>query len=284
MKRTHGFLFFALVLAGAMALGACDNPVIPPEYTVEFPALPPAWQELMGPAHWRLVWFNPQGISQSKECGAFPETVGSSAIAVLAEVECPPQWATPVLAYPYWPGRGIGPGEMRPAGCIFPFDTAGSTGSTRGTIRLSWQGGVEAWFYRQLSEARSAAIGTIEAAALNKRRPEYFDWPRFRALMDSDVIPEAIREDPWQADWQDIAASTVKSGFDRRRIKAQATEELLVTGVPAGPFRGPSPFAKPLAQEPGVGFHVRVTARSDTYVSAEGILRVSLKTWVYYSF
>ncbi|GHV76308.1 hypothetical protein AGMMS49942_11290 [Spirochaetia bacterium] len=269
MKKLNGFLFFALVL------GACEDPVIPPEYTVKFPVLPTAWQELLGPAHWRLSWLNPQGLPQ------FLETNGTGTTSIAAVLE----WATPVLAFPYWPRRGIHPGEMRPSGGILPFDAAGSA------LQLSWQGGVEAWFYRKLSEARTAAgnadTGNVDEAALNKRRPEYFDWPRFHSLMDSDVISEAVRDDPWQVDWQDVAVRTVKSGFDRRRIKVQQGEELLVPGdaggpTPAGPFAGPSPFAQPLAPEPGTGFRFRVTARPDTYVSAGGILRVSRKTWVYY--
>jgi hypothetical protein len=276
MKRTKDFLFFTL----ALVLGACENPVIPLEYTVEFPALPAAWQEMMGPAHWRLSWLNPQGIPQFKECGAFPESGGGGKTSIAAVLE----WATPVLAYPYWPSRGVLSGEMRPAGAIIPFDASGSA------LQLSWQGGVDAWFYRELSEARTAAgnadTGTVDEAALNKRRPEYFDWPRFRSLMESDVIPEAVRDDPWQVDWQDVAVRTVSSGFDRRRIKVQAGEELLVTGdalsKAATLFTGPSPFAKPLALEPGTGFRFRVTIRPDTYVSTGGILRVSRKTWVYY--
>jgi hypothetical protein len=272
MKRITRSLFFALVLI----LGACSNPVIPPEYTVEFPTLPIAWQELMGPAHWRLVWFNPQGIPQSLE------TDGGGKISIAAVLE----WATPVLAFPYWPGLGILPGEMRPSGGILPFDTVGKT------LQLSWRGGADAWFYRELSAARNAAAGTIDVGALNKRRPEYFDWPRFRKLMDSEVIPEAVREDPWQVDWHDVAVSTVKSGFDRRRIKPLVGEELLVPGdalaktdpKPGDSFTGPSPFTKPLFPEPGAGFRFSVTVRPDTYVSAGGKLRVSRKTWVYYPF
>jgi hypothetical protein len=215
----------------------------------------------MGPAHWRLTWINPQGIPQSRECSAFPETDGNGKASIDAVLE----WATPVLAFPYWPGLGILPGEMRPSGGIIPFDT-----------QLSWWGGVEAWFYRELSAAGNAAARTA-------RRPEYFDWPRFRKLMDSDAIPEAVRDDPWLADWHDIAVRTVTSGFDRRRIRVQAGEELLVPGDAAkGPFIGPSPFARPVEPEPGVGFLFWVTARPDTYVSAGGKLRVSRKTWMYY--
>jgi hypothetical protein len=218
---------------------------------------------MMGNPHWRLVWLNPQGIRQ--------EIDGGGTIAITAVTE----WATPVLAFPYWPERNILPGEMRPAGGILPFDAAGNSGR----VRLSWQGGVDAWFYRELSAARNAA-------ADSKRRPEYFDWPRFRELLDSEAIPEAVRDDPWLADWRDIAVRTVQSGFDRRRIKVQAEEELPVPmdAVGGSPFFGPSPFAKPLVPEPGAEFHFRVTPRRDTYLSAGGILRVSRKAWVYYPF
>jgi hypothetical protein len=241
---------------------------------VEFPALPAAWQELLGPAHWRLTWLNPQGIPQFKECKASHGNGKTSIEAVL-------EWATPVLAFPYWPGRGIVSGEMHPCGGIIPFDTVGKTGKT---LKLSWRGGVDAWFYRELSAARNTAAAG-DRSLKTARRPEYFDWPRFRELMDSATIPEAIRNDPWLADWHDIAIRTVTSGFDRRRIKVQAGEDLLVTrDALAGPFTGPSPFAKPLEPAPGVGFRFWVTTRPDTYVSAEGKLRVSRKTWVYYPF
>jgi hypothetical protein len=166
---------------------------------------------------------------------------------------------------------------MRPAGGILPFDASGSS------LRLSWHGGVEAWFYRELARALKT-----EAEGQGRRRPEYFDWPRFHALLQSDAVPEAVRDDPWRADWHGIAVETVKSGFDRRRVKVQPEEELLVPGkaltettAPEGPFTGPSPFAGPLFPEPGTGFRFRVTARSDAYVSAGGILRVSRGAWIW---
>jgi hypothetical protein len=269
MRGNKGFLFFVLILAnGALTFVACDgDPVIPREYTVDFPALPVSWGELMGNPHWRLVWLNPQGVPQVME------TDGGGKTAITSVLE----WATPVLAFPFWPGRGIRPGEMRPAGGLFPFDAPGNT------LRLSWQGGVEAWFYRELAAALDA-----EAAGQGKRRPEYFDWPRFRALLQSEAVPNAVREDPWRADWRGIAAETVKSGFDRRRIKVQPEEELLVprealgeTTISGVPFFGPSPFAGPLFPEPGAGFRFMVTLRSDTYVSPGGILRVSKGAWIW---
>jgi hypothetical protein len=272
MKARILFLLFLLFLA----LGGCGNPAIKGEYVPEFPALPEPWQELLGSARWRLLWLDERGVPQTLE------TDGNVAISVVAE------WATAALAFPYWPGRGILPGEMRPAGAILPFDIRGDR------LQLSWRAGAEAWFYRELAAARNAALAEAGAggdqaslkAALDKRRPEYFDWPRFRVLMEDDALPAAVREDPWRVDWQDVAARTVQSGFDRRRIVERQAEDLRAprAELGEGPFVGPSPFAKPLLPAPDLGYCFAVTSRPDTYVSAGGILRVSRKTWVYYSF
>jgi hypothetical protein len=270
MKASYGFLFFPVFLA----LSGCGNPPIRGEYALTFPPLPASWQELPGSPRWRLIWMDGQGSPQ------IMETDGNAAISTAAE------WATPVLAFPYWPGRGILPGEMRPAGAIVPFDIR------EDRLQLGWRAGVEAWFYRELAMARNAALAeagdgqTDAGTALDKRRPEYFDWPRFRSLLDSDAVPAAVREDPWRVDWQDVAARTVRSGFDRRRIVEQTTGELLAprAALGAGPFIGPSPFAPCLFPAPDTGYRFLVGPRADTYVSPEGILRVSGKTWVYYPF
>ncbi|AEF84100.1 hypothetical protein TREPR_3142 [Treponema primitia ZAS-2] len=253
-----------------MALGACGDPVIPQEYTVVMPSLPSLWEETLGQAHWRLIWLNQEGVYQTAETAG-----GKAAVSVVQE------WATGILAFPYWPSRGVLPGEMRPAGGIFPFD------AKEGSIYLSWQGGPEAWFYREMAAATEAS------ADPGKRRPEYFDWPRFRSLLASSSVPPEIQADPWRADWTDIAVRTVKSGFDRRRISLRKEVELPVSreallregpgqpGETIGPFIGPSPFAKPVIAEPGVGFRFRVGAETDTYVSAGGLLRVSRSGWMW---
>jgi hypothetical protein len=272
MKRIYVLIIFIL----GLTLTNCGEPVIPGAFSVELPTLPVLWQELLGPCHWRLIWLNPEGIQESLE------TDGKGAIAITAVRE----WATPVLAFPFWPDRGLLPGELRPAGGILPFDTQGTR------LRLSWQAGPEAWFYRELAQAVLAAPAAETAGT--KRRPEYFDWPRFRELLGSSAVPPEIRTDPWRADWHDIAVRTVKSGFDRRRILIQAQEELLIPQdalTPGGlransagtgfPLAGPSPLAKPLFPESGTGFRFALGNQTDTYVSSQGILRISRGGWMW---
>jgi hypothetical protein len=266
MKGNYKFASIFLVLT----LSACGEPVVPPGYFAELPSLPSVWEELLGPAHWRLVWINPEGVKETLEFAGPPG-------GVKPEITLAGMWATAILAFPYWPEQGILPEMMHPAGGIFPFDAEGPL------IRLSWRGGVDAWFYRELSIATAG-----EGAETGKRRPEYFDWPRFRSLLDSSVIDETVRADPWRADWGDIALRTIRSGFDRRRLKAQAGEEFLLPrsalgGAPGleGPLAGPSPFAKPLFPEPDTGFRFTLTGQTDTYVSPAGILRINRGAWMW---
>jgi hypothetical protein len=251
------FLFSPVWLLG-LSLAACDTGVIPRSYTPELPPLPPAWEEVLGAAHWQMEWINPEGSRELRRIDGtgFPE------IEVLSG------WATPVMAFPYWPEQGIVPGMMRPAGGIFPFD------AEEGRIRLSWRGGVAAWFYRELVRAGDGGNPL--------RGPQYFDWPRFRELLDGPALSGPIRTNPWLADWQDIALRTVQSGFDRRRIIPQATEDLPVILPHGGPWIGPSPFEEPILGQTGKKALFRVTGNVDTYVSPAGILRCTrgVRIWL----
>jgi hypothetical protein len=159
------------------------------------------------------------------------------------------------------------PGIFRPAGAVFPFDAAG------GRMGLSWQGGVDAFFYRALAEAVAPDTGV--------RVPQNFDWPRFRSLFTDPAVSAEVRADPWTADLRDIAARVVQSGFDKRRFKPAAVEELAIP-VSRGPWTGTSPFAPPLLFENDVPvFPVRSGLGSDTWYSAEGVLRCAGTNWIF---
>jgi hypothetical protein len=261
MARKIIVFFIGVVLLG------CESRINPPEYAVNLPSLPPIWEKILGPPRWRLQWIDSHGRAACLDLREGEKPV----ISVLGE------WATPVLAHPYWPDRGLSPGILRPAGAVFPFDVRS------GRVALSWRAGPAAWFYRELAAA-GAAIQAPE-----KRHPELFDWPRFRSLLASDALPEAIREDPWKADWREAARRTVESGFDRRRIKERAGEELSVTGnsgldreYQAGPWMGASPFAAPVVPDKEGILRFSLSGETGTWFSPKGVLRISRNVWNFY--
>jgi hypothetical protein len=224
------------------------------------PPLPAAWEELMGECRWKIRWIDGQGRLRTTETGGrleadFPETAAAA-----------------VVAWPFWPGRTEA-GDFRPAGAIFPFD-AGEGGS----LTLSWKGGVDALFYFALA---AHADPEAEESSLSKRTPWYFDWPRFRTLMEGEDVPADIREDPWLADWDDIALRTIQSGFDRRRIKARETGERSLTIPVSGRFIASSPFALPLDLEQDSPLIVQTTPEPRILLSAQGLLRYTLQAVIW---
>ncbi|MDR0376278.1 MAG: hypothetical protein LBH70_00625 [Spirochaetaceae bacterium] len=257
--KTKTALFYrAFPAAGAVfILIACRDPVIPPAYRLILPAVPSAWDAVLGPPRWRIEWFGPDGRLHS----------GEGSAAAPPEVTIPVEWASPVLAYPFWPDRELPPGRMRPAGALAPFDAEG------GGLRLTWEAGPEAWFYRALA---AAASGEGLSATETKRRPDRFDWPRFRDLLQSGGVPPEIREDPWLADWDVIAAKTVQSGFDRRRIRARSHEDLTICVPWPGPWVGSSPFAEVRHWEAGETVTIAASPEADTLISPGGMLRYNV--------
>jgi len=181
------------------------------------------------------------------------------------EIEPPTTWTNPVAAWPYWPTNGLIPGHFMPAGALFPFDASGRR------LCLSWEAGVDAVFYRELA---------IAAAQKNAKMPAYFDWARFRSLFSSETMKQAVREDPWLVDWRSVAEKTVSSNFDQRRLVPQEVKYVNIP-VSAGPWYGPSPFAKPLAFEEGEKPSFPVRPGVNVWISAEGILRFTDKTFLF---
>ncbi|MDR2435096.1 MAG: hypothetical protein LBD47_11090 [Treponema sp.] len=262
--KTYGFV---LIVCAALFPAGCDSggggegifPALPSQsgYTLQFPAVPPAWS-LLGSPSWRLEWLSPAG---EKETATIRD-------GKRPEISLPETWTSPVIAWPHWPDKGIGPGVFKPAGALFPFDVSG------GNMALSWRGGVDAVLYWEL-----AAADTDAARAAVPRLPQNFNWPRFRDLFTEEGgINADVLGDPWLADWASIAAKIVQSGFDKRRLTPEARKELPVPAGP-GPWIGVSPFSEPLLFEGQPVFRVRETP--DTWVSAEGLLRCTQKTWIF---
>jgi hypothetical protein len=261
-RKRFLFCWIFQALSLAFILPACRDPVIPQSYRLILPAVPPAWETILGPPQWRVEWIDPDGLLHS---GEGPEDA-------LPEVNIPAEWASPVLAYPFWPDRGLTPGRMRPAGGLAPFDAQG------GVLRLTWEAGPEAWFYRALASSLAAAASSEEglSAVEAERRPDRFDWPRFRNLLRSDDVPQEIQEDPWLAGWDTIAAKTVQSGFDRRRIQVRSGESLTISVPWPGPWAGSSPFAEIRFWNTGEIVTVEASAEADTLISAGGMLRYNI--------
>jgi hypothetical protein len=159
---------------------------------------------------------------------------------------------------------------MRPAGALAPFDVEGAS------LRLTWEAGPEAYFYRAQAIALKAVEATVTGTAA-KRRPELFDWPRFRELMGSSNIPLEVRADPWRVDWDSLAERTIQSGFDRRRIQVQSRLPVEALIPCPGPWLGSSPFEEAHYWEAGEKVTLEAGEAAEACVSPGGILKFSQK-------
>ncbi|MDR2746236.1 MAG: hypothetical protein LBB77_02215 [Treponema sp.] len=262
MKNYCGLL---CVLLLSCALEDREAPV-----RLEFPPLPAAWTELLGSPRW-LVRHGDQEF--------YLEEGG--------ELSLPPSLAGPVFAWPYWPARRLEPGDFRPAGLILPCDARPLEGALDRRLVLSWQGGVDAWFYQALEKA-ALEKAALEKAALEKtaggtevlNRGRNFNWPKFRALFSDPSVSPEILEDPWRADWEAIAEKTVHSGFRKQLLTAVETSALSVP-APPGLWISPSPFSPSLEFESGpCVFPVGPGPGVQVWYSARGILHCSGENWM----
>ncbi|MDR0312769.1 MAG: hypothetical protein LBI14_04160 [Treponema sp.] len=247
----------AIICICLVLIVSCGPHPIRGAYTPVLPPLPTAWEEIMGKPHWRLEWLTGDGKWRSWE-GKNPP-----AIDLMEE------WANPVLAWPFWPEKGIYPGIMRPAGGLFPWDITGYC------LNLSWKAGIDANFWKEL-----AASSDLQQSSGTPRHPWLFDWPRFRELFSEGTVDPDILSDPWLADWSFIAQKTVESGFDRRRIKAEPRIEIAIPSLETF-WAGSSPFAEPISIAMGEPLVLLVGELPETWVSGAGQLRCHKGAWVF---
>ena len=255
--------FLAGIMFPLVLLVTCKDAPIHSSCRPVLPELPVHWKEILGEPYWRLEWIGEGGIWLEWEGAPGQKPPGLSLVQ---------EWSTPVLAWPFWPSRELLPGMMRPAGALFPWDFTAVDGEE--TLRLGWKAGVDAVFWKEM------ALAERLSAAAEARLPWYFDWPRFRELLADGNIPEAVRKDPWLADWKDIAQKTIRSGFDRRRIVSKTFTALAIPGL-GGRWTGSSPFAPPLDAPAGGPLCLNATGPPDTWVSSAGVLRCSASGWVF---
>jgi hypothetical protein len=249
-------LFFSLfvVFVAVLQLSSCKDRYSA-AYLAEMPQPPKSWVSLLGQPHWRVEFLAKDGTKQSKDI-----LPGQS-----AEIELPITWTNPVTAWPYWPDHGLIPSYFKPAGGLFPFDVSGKK------LILSWEAGIDTAFYWELALSNSENV---------KKIPTNFDWSRFRELIKTDILENPGIEDPWLIDWSNVAEKTISSNFDRRRLVPQ-TSVLEKIPVTSGTWYGTSPFAQPLSFSNGETPFFPVRPGINLWISAEGILRINGKTWVF---
>jgi hypothetical protein len=162
---------------------------------------------------------------------------------------------------------------MRPAGALFPWDVSGNS------LVLSWKAGVDAFFWKELSRNYEAQKGFPQVSG-TPRLPWFFDWPRFRVLMESEDISPEILKNPWLADWSGIAQKTAESGFDRRRIKAEPRTEISIPWHDDF-WTATNPFVEPISLRPGQPLILSVKESPETWVSNSGLLRCHKGAWIF---
>jgi len=253
MKNSNFKLTIVFVLALQLI---CCRDLCPSKFVLNLPKPPEIWVSLLGEPCWRIEWFAPNGQKQTADL----QSTGNF------EVELPVTWTNPVIAWPYWPVHNLNPGLFMPAGAFFPFNIE------ENTLHLSWETGPDVVFYMEL------ALACVKEQNPSKT-PSNFDWPRFRELFHDETLSMEVREDPWLVNWRSAAEKTVSANFDKRRLVPEKTEPINIP-VPPGTWYGTSPFAKPLLFEDAVvTFQTRPGI--NLWVSADGILRVNGKTWVF---
>jgi len=254
--KTPILLFFAF----SMQFVSCGSSPLPGSYQVKFPERPPFWAEILGENQWRLDYYDSGGNFRQVEI------TGNAGVSI----DILQEWPSAVLAWPCWPEKALAAGLFYPAGAIFPLDCKGKS------IVLSWEAGADAYFYRELDKAQSLNTGT-------NRKPEFFDWKRFRSLL-RETVPEELKADPWLADWKDIAERTVRSGFRQSYIRAEARTSTVITIPHSGPWLFASPFRPPEAWLEDEEVNLLLSPRPETLVCPGGRLSVSEYTWIWIPF
>jgi hypothetical protein len=246
-----------ILIISLVVLAGCEQGFVNTTYNPLLPSLPVAWEGILGKPHWRLEW---------AENGNWVSWEGKTGFPQISPDE---EWTSPLLAWPFWPEKAIPPGLMYPAGALSPWDISGKS------LVLSWKAGVDALFWQKLSENEET-----QQKSGTPRLPWFFDWPRFRELMESEDIPLEVRKDPWLADWSSIAQKTVESGFDRRRIKAEPRTEISI------PWHddfwiSTNPFVEPISLRPGQALVIPVKGTPETWLSSSGLLRCHKEAWIF---
>jgi hypothetical protein len=234
----------------------CENPVIYSQYKVILPEIPTDWQTILGSPLWRIEWVDINGKWRkidAQKSRNFQLEICNTKI-------------NPVIAYPYWPEKDFHPGMFYPAGALFPLDVSGDL------ITLDWQGGIDAQLYLYLSGYNNG----------ENRKPEQFDWQRFRSLLRKETENADVKANPWNVDWESAAEKIARSGFRSSYITSRKYTEINVTIPENGLWISPSPFEEAKNWQSGENVVLQATESPSRYVSEKGTIIFDNKTWDYF--
>lgn len=234
----------------------CANPINYSRYTVILPEIPPDWEAVLGQPLWQIEWVDANGnwrkIKAQENESFYLEICGTK--------------MNPVIAYPYWPGKNLHPKLFYPAGAIFPLDTQNDT------IHLDWKAGIDAQLYVNLSGFNHEG----------SRRPEQFDWQRFRSLLRTELGNEEIKANPWIVDWKAAAQKIAQSGFRTSYLTAKKYTEITLSIPESTLWISSSPFEDGKNWEAGEKVVLKAADSPSRYVSAKGTIVFTNKTWDFF--
>jgi hypothetical protein len=266
-------VLLALQLAVLIITGGCRE-ICHTKYVLKLPDTPEAWILLLGEPCWQIEWFDTNGYK--KTAVIYRDSKKTM------EIELPVTLTNPVTAWPYWPEHNLIIGLFKPAGALFPYDTK------NGSLYLSWEAGVDAVFYTELSNS----AGVLYTSDKNYTKiPANFDWIRFRELFKGETLNKAVRENPWLVNWRSVAEKTISGNFDTRRLVPEETSLMPIPAyLPAQTenwsdfWYGASPFETPLFFNEYENPAFRVHSGINVWISKSGILRVNGNSWVFNEF
>jgi hypothetical protein len=256
MRFLSSMLMMLSVPVCAFLFCGCKNPVIYSQYEVILPEIPSDWQTVLGDPVWRLEWVD--------ESGNWQEITAQQNKSLSLEIINTK--INPIIAYPYWPEKNIHPKTFFPAGALFPLDTQNDA------ISLDWLGGVDAQLFLYLSKYNTEML----------RRPEHFDWQRFRGLLRMEIENEEIKANPWIVDWEAAAQRIAQSGFRSSYIREREYTEIEVSIPESALWISPSPFEEGKHWQEGERILLKAAKSPSRYVSAKGTLVFTEKAWAFY--
>lgn len=211
-------LFLSLVLCScAFSQKEVDILIVPPP-------LSSLEASLWGPVSWELEWVSIRGIEHCQvPSGGLVVQLAADEVCGFSLRPCSDR------------STGMPTPLSLPAGGLYPHDVR------KGRLETDWVGGLAVNFFLEL--LRRERAGGRRAAA--------FNWPLFREVLEKGIEEGLLPEDPWCMDLGTVAAKTLDTGFDRRRLVASGPSRSVVLPQALSGWLSDSPFMRSQGQQGG---------------------------------